>query len=47
MSQYFPKPCDCFGGDVQVELDFSIFATKLNLKGATGVDTSNLTAKSD
>ena len=28
MIQYFPKPYDCFGGKVKVELDFSNYATK-------------------
>ena len=32
---------------MKVELDLSNYATKTDLKGATGVDTSNLIAKSD
>ena len=47
MSQYFPKPCRSFEGNVKIELDLSRYATKAELKNATGVDTSKLTAKSD
>ena len=39
MSQYFPKPYRSFRGNVKVELDFSSYATKAELKNATGVDT--------
>ena len=47
MSQSVPKPCNHFGGNVKVEFDLSNYATEDDLKGATGVDTSNLAAKSD
>ena len=47
MSQYYPKPFDRSSGNVKVELDLSSYATKAHLKGAAGVDTSNLAAKSD
>ena len=47
MSQYFPKPYELFGADINVEVDLPNHATKLNLKNATGVDTSKLAAKSD
>ena len=40
MSQYFPKPYEPFEGDINVKLDLSNYATKLDLKNATGVDTS-------
>ena len=42
MIQYFPKPYDRFGGKVKVELDFSNYATKNDLRGATRIHTSNL-----
>ena len=32
---------------MKVELDFSYYATRNDLKNAAGVDTSNLTAKPD
>ena len=47
MSHYFAKPCECSGGNIKIELDLSNYATKADLKGATGVNTSNLAAKSD
>ena len=40
MSQYFPKPCKSFGGNVKVELDLSNYAKKLDIKNAARVDTS-------
>ena len=30
MSQYFPKPYEAFGGDVDVKFDLSNYATKGN-----------------
>ena len=47
MSQYFPKPYDRFGKNGKVELNLSNYAIKADLKGAAGVDTSKLAAKSD
>ena len=47
MGQYFPKPYEPFGGDINVKVDLSNYATKADLKGATGIDTSNLTLKSN
>ena len=35
MSKYFPKP-RCLGGNMKVGLDVSNYATKANLKNATG-----------
>ena len=46
ISQYFPKPSDCFGDNIKVELDSSNYATEADLKGATGVNTTNLASKS-
>ena len=36
MSQYFPKPYQNFGGDINVKVDFSNYATRTDLKKATG-----------
>ena len=47
MSQCLPKPYRTFGGNINVKVDLSSYATKLDLKNATGVDTSKLAAKSD
>ena len=45
MSQYFPKLYECYSCNVKVELDLCNYVTKENLKGATGVDTSYVAAK--
>ena len=45
MSQYFPKPHGPFDRDISVKIDFGNYATKAELKGPTGVDTSNLALK--
>ena len=46
MNEYFPEP-NFFGRRVKVELDLSNYATKADLKNATGVDTSKLAKKVD
>ena len=40
MSEYFPEPKSS-GGRIKVELDWSNYATKTDLKNATGVDNSS------
>ena len=35
MSQYFPKPCEPFGGDIDVKVELSNYATKTDLKNVT------------
>ena len=40
MREYFPEPKSS-GGRVKVELDWSNYATKTDLKNATGVDNSS------
>ena len=47
MSQYFPKPYKPFGGDVNVKVDSSNYATTTDLKEATAIDTSKIALKSD
>ena len=47
ISQCFPKPYKPFRGNVKVELDLSSYATKLELKEATGIDNSNYALKSN
>ena len=47
MSQQFPKPYKSFGGDFNVKVDLSDYATETDLKNPTGVDTSKLASKSD
>ena len=47
MSQYFPKPYDPFGGDINVKVDLSNYATKTDIKNISHVDTSSLALKSN
>ena len=47
MSQYFPKAYKPFGGDINVKVDLSNYATKLDLKNAKGVDACKFAAKSN
>ena len=46
MSEYFPEPKSS-AGRLKVKLDLSNYATKWNLKNATGVDTSKFAKKVD
>ena len=46
MSEYFPK-LKSLGANVKVELDWSNYATKTDLKNATAVDTSDFAKKTD
>ena len=45
MSQYFPKSFGNFGGNINVKVDLSNYATKTDLKNVAHVDTSNFTLK--
>ena len=45
--QYFPKPYEPFGGEINVKVDLSNYATKSDLKNPTKIDTSKLAAKYD
>ena len=47
MSEYFPKPYQPFGGNITVKVDLGNYATKLELKEATGIGTSNFALKSN
>ena len=47
MSQYFLKPYQPFGEDINVKIDLSNYTTKSDWKNATGTDTSKLSSKSD
>ena len=42
-----PKPYKYFGRDINVKVNLSNYATKTDLKNATGVDTSKLAVESD
>ena len=45
MSYYFPKPYWPFGGDIIFKVDLKNYATKADVKNATGIDTFKLALK--
>ena len=47
MSQYFPKPYKPFGGDINVKVDLSNYATKSDIKNISHVDTSSFALKTN
>ena len=47
MSQDFPKPYEPFGGDIDVKIDLSNYATKDDIKNITHVDTSSFALKTN
>ena len=47
MSQYFSKPYEPFGGDINVKVDLSNYATKTDIKNISHVDTSSFALKSN
>ena len=47
MNQYFPKPFRSFGGNINVKVDLSNYATKTDFKNVTHVDTSSFPLKTN
>ena len=47
MRQYFFKPYEPFGGDINVKVDLSNYATKTDLKNVIHVDISSFALKSN
>ena len=47
MSQYFSKPFRSFGGNINVKVDLSNYATKTDLKNVTHFDTSSFALKTN
>ena len=47
MSQYFPKLYEPFGGDINVKIDLSNYATKADIKNISHVDTSSFALKTN
>ena len=47
MSEYFPKSYEPFGGDINVKVGLSNYATKTDLKDVSHVDVSNFALKSN
>ena len=46
MSQYFPRPYEPFGGDINVKIDLCNYAIKADIKSISHVDTSSFALKS-
>ena len=47
MSQYFPKPYESFGGDINVKIELSNYATKDDIKNITRLDISSFALKTN
>ena len=47
MSRYFPKLYEPFGGDINVKVDLSNYATKADIKNISHVDTSSFALKTN
>ena len=47
MSPYFPKPFRSFGGNINVKVDLSNYATIAYLKNVTHADTSSFALKTN
>ena len=47
MRQYFPKPYEPFGGDIDVKVDLSNYAKKTKLKNISHIDVSSYALKSN
>ena len=47
MSKYFPKPYEPFGGDINVNVDLSNYATKADIRNITHADTSGFALKTN
>ena len=47
MSIFFPEPYEPFGGDINVTVDLSNYATKTDFKNVTHVDTSSFAWKTN
>ena len=45
MSQYLPKPYKPFGGDINVKVDLSNYATKTDLKNVSHADVGSFALK--
>ena len=45
MSQYFPKPYEPFGGDINVKVDLSNYSTKADIKNISHIDTASFALK--
>ena len=47
MSRFFPEPYKPFGGDINVKVDLSNYATKTDIKNISHVDASGFALKTN
>ena len=47
MSQYFPKPYEALGGDINVKVDLWNYATKTDITNISHVDTASFALKTN
>ena len=47
MRQYFPRPLESFGRDINVKVDLPNYATKRDIKNISHVNTSNFALKTN
>ena len=47
MIQYFPKPYEPFGGDINIKVDLSNYATNADIKNIPHVETSSFALKTN
>ena len=47
MSRYVPKPCKPFGGNINVKVDLSSYATKADIKTISHGDTTSFALKTN
>ena len=47
MSQYFPQPFRSYGGIINVKVNLSNYATKVDIKNISHVDTSSFVLKTN
>ena len=47
MSQYFPKPFRNLGGNINVKVDISNYATKADIENISHLDTSSFAVKTN
>ena len=47
MSQYIPKPFKSFGKNINIKVDLSNYATRVDLRNVTHVDTSGFALKTN
>ena len=47
MRQYFPKPYEPFGGDIDVKVDLSNYGTKTDLRNVSHIDVRSFALKSN